>query len=58
MRWKPMTIIEKPPEQLAKEDLIRQTLDEVIWKLETFSCGTAYRKAFDRAMKLIREMKP
>lgn len=51
-------IISKPPDQLAKEDLIRQTLEAAAKKLESFSWGVAYRKAFDRAAEIIREMKP
>lgn len=51
-----MTIVEKPPEQLAKEDLIRQTLEAVARRLETFSCSPGYQKAFKKAVRLIREM--
>lgn len=51
-------IIEKPPGQLALEDIRRQVLEAAAKRLESHACGIAYRKAFDRAAEIIREMKP
>ena len=51
-----MTIVEKPPEQLAKEDLIRQTLEAAIRRLRGYACSESYRKAFRKAVELIEEL--
>lgn len=51
-----MTITPKPPEQLAREDLIRQTLEAAARKVENYSVNRTYAKAFRLAARLIREL--
>lgn len=52
-----LTLVEKSPEQLAKEDLVRQTLEAAAVKLETHAVGELYGKAYRSAAKLVRSMK-
>lgn len=48
-----MTLIQKNPDQLIKEDLIRQTLDLVISTLKADGVNPVYRQAYNRAIKKI-----
>lgn len=47
----------KSPEQLAKEDLVRQTLEEAASRLETRAGNEIYTKAWRAAAKFIRSLK-
>ena len=50
-------IIDKPPEQLAREDLIRQTLELAATSLEEKQVNQTYRWAFAKAARIIRDLK-
>lgn len=52
-----LTLIEKSPDQLAKEDLVRQALDAAASELERRSTNELYAKAFRAAAKIVRSMK-
>lgn len=52
-----LTLVDKSPEQLAKEDLVRQALDAAACELEKRSTNELYAKAFKAAAKIIRSMK-
>lgn len=52
-----LTLVEKSPEQLAKEDLVRQALDAAANELERRSTNEMYAKAFKAAAKIVRSMK-
>jgi hypothetical protein len=51
-----MTIIEKSPEQLAREDLIRQTLGAAAKRIERESGNSTYMRAWEIAAKWVREL--
>lgn len=53
-----MTLIQKPPAQLIKEDLIRQTLEAAAQRLEREGGNVSYAQAWKRAAKLIRSLAP
>jgi hypothetical protein len=53
-----MTVVEKTAEQLAKEDIQRQTLEAAALKLEQYATNRVYRSAFRAAAQLIRSLKP
>lgn len=50
-------IINKSPDQLAREDLIRQTLEAAAVILDNYSTNKFYRKALRVGARLIREHK-
>lgn len=52
-----LVLIEKTPEQLEREDLVRQALDAAANELERRSTNELYAKAFKAAAKIIRSMK-
>jgi hypothetical protein len=47
-------ITTKSPDQLAREDLIRQTLDSAAQFLETRNTNRLYKAAWKSAAKLLR----
>ena len=49
-------IIEKAPEQLAKEDLIRQTLEAAAKRIESLTGNGTYQQAWKIAVRAIRTM--
>jgi hypothetical protein len=49
-----MTIIEKSPEQLAREDLIRQTLELAAKRIEKESGNPTYMRAWELAARMVR----
>ena len=49
-------ITPKSPEQLAREDLIRQTLESAAKRLEAENGNETYRTAWKRGAKLIRAL--
>ena len=51
-------IIDKPPEQLAREDLIRQTLEAAAARLERESGNSTYMTAWAKAARMIRGLLP
>lgn len=51
-----LTLIEKTPEQLEREDIARQALEAAAVKLETHAVGELYAKAFRKAAKLVRSL--
>jgi hypothetical protein len=53
-----MTIEEKTPERLQLEDAVRQALEKAARRIEQEVAGDAYMRAFTKAARLIREMKP
>lgn len=48
----------KSVEDLVREDIERQTLENAARKLETQGRSEVYRKAFKAAASILREMKP
>jgi hypothetical protein len=52
-----MNVIQKPPEQLEREDLIRQTLDEAIRRIEQLDGNPIYQKAWKVAVAAVRALK-
>lgn len=53
-----MTIIEKTPEQLAREDLIRQTLEAAAKRIEKESANPTYMRAWELAARMVRSLLP
>ena len=51
-------IIEKSPEQLVREDLIRQTLEAAIRRIEGLDGNYAYIQAWKVAIRAIRSLLP
>lgn len=51
-------IEEKTMEQIAREEIIRQTLESAAVRLESYSTNEHYRKALKLGAKMLREMKP
>ena len=49
-------ITPKPPEQLAREDLIRQTLEAAARRIEKLDGNPTYRQAWKIACRAIRGM--
>lgn len=49
-----MTLIQKNPDQLIKEDLIRQTLEGAALFLETRDTNKLYKAAWKSAARLLR----
>lgn len=49
-------IIAKSPEQLAKEDLIRQIIEAAAARLEREDGNTIYKMAWKKGAKLIRRL--
>lgn len=49
-------IIAKSPDQLAREDLIRQTLEAAAKKLEQKSGNSTYMRAWEIGAKDIRDL--
>lgn len=52
-----ITLVAKSPEDLERDDLVRQTLEAAAVKLETHAVGELYAKAYRSAAKLVRSMK-
>lgn len=53
-----MIQFEKTPEQLEREDIVRQALEEAAKRVETKAVGFNYAKAFRAAARYIRSLKP
>ena len=51
-------ITEKSPEQLAREDIIRQTLEAAAKRIEGQSGNPTYRQAWKLAIRAIMSLKP
>lgn len=51
-------IIEKSAEQLAREDLIRQTLEAAASRIEKESGNATYMRAWEIAARMVRELFP
>ena len=50
-----MTITPKPPDQLAREDLIRQTLEAAARRLEKIHGNKTYMRAWQIAARELRD---
>jgi hypothetical protein len=53
-----VTLIQKPPDQLIKEDLIRQTLVAAAKAIEVQKGNPTYRQAWKRAIHAVMSLKP
>ena len=54
-----MELIEKSPETLAREDLVRSVLERAACKIEEQTYESeAYQKALKTAAKVVRSLKP
>jgi hypothetical protein len=53
-----MTLVEKPADQVMKEDIACQVLEAAARKLENTHANKLYRSAWRAAAKMIRELKP
>lgn len=51
-------IIEKPPEQLSREDIFRQALETAAQLLEKHEGNKLYKAAWKTGARLIRQLKP
>lgn len=51
-------IQEKTMEQLAREEIVRQTLEAAARAVETENVNAIYQRAFRRAAKIIRALSP
>ena len=51
-------ILEKTAEQLIREDVERQALEQAAKRLETEHGNSLYMKAWAKGARLIRDMKP
>ena len=51
-------ITEKSPEQLVQEDIIRQTLEAAVKRIEEQSGNSTYRQAWKKAIQAIMSLKP
>lgn len=54
-----MLEVSKTPDELARDELVRQVLEKVARKLEGQTFGSeAYQKAFKTAARIVRGEKP
>jgi hypothetical protein len=53
-----MTIIEKTPDQLLADSIMRQALEAAVRKIETLSGNPSYEQAWKIAVRAIRSLKP
>jgi len=51
-------LVEKTHEQLAREEVQRQALEDAARKVEALSGNQTYRQAFRVAARAVRAMKP
>lgn len=49
-------IISKPPDQLAREDLIRQTVEEAVRRIERLGGNVMYRRAYNVAIAAVQSI--
>ena len=53
-----LSILDKPKEQLEREEAVRQALEQAACKIEALNVNSVYRQALKKATRIIRDLKP